>query len=297
MSEARQLNTRELLARVRRIEIRTRRAVDQLTAGAYRSVFKGKGIEFDEVREYIPGDEVRDIEWNVTARMHNPFVKRYIEERELSVFLLVDISASGIFGSVGSKQQLGIELATLIAFSAIRNNDKVGLILFSSEEELHLPPRKGRRHGLRLVRELVACERSRPGTDIAAALEILMRSKYRQCVVFLISDFIDDGYEKTLRMAGMKHDLVAVRLLDPLDLNIADAGLVTLEDAEVGDSLVFPSSSRRAREAYIRNAGKFREHTRRSIIQAGVDLIDFRTDQDYLPPLMQFFRKRESRGR
>ena len=240
--------TKEIIQKIRKIEIRTRRIVDELTGGAYHSVFKGRGMEFNEVREYEPGDDVRSIDWNVTARMGHPYIKKFVEERELTVFILVDISASGDFGSIYQrKNELAAELAALLAFNAIRNNDQVGLLLFSGRDELHLPVRKGRGHVLRLIRELVAHERLSKKTDIGNALETLMRVTHRRAVVFLISDFIDSGYYQSLSIANKKHDIVAIRILDRRDLNIPSSGYISIEDAETGELLTFPSSKNRLR--------------------------------------------------
>ncbi len=290
--------TRELLKKVRKIEIRSRRIVDELTGGAYLSVFKGAGIEFDEVREYLPGDDVRNLDWNVTARMNSPYVKKYVEERELRVFLLVDVSASGDFGSINqSKNELAAELAALLAFSAIRNHDLVGLMLFSTQEELHLPARKGRRHGLRLIRELLACERRAPQTSIRNALEIYMRANKRRSVVFLISDFLDSGYERILRTANRKHDIIAMRLLDPRELELPAAGFINFEDAESNELRLFPAWLGGRRQAFAKRSAALYGESLEAIRRAGVDLIDLRTDADYVTPLMQFFRRRRHRLR
>ena len=286
--------TKEILTKVRKIEIRTRRIVDELTGGAYHSVFKGKGMEFNEVREYFPGDDVRAIDWNVTARMGHPFIKKFVEERELIVFLLVDVSASGDFGSVSQKKnEHAAELAAVLAFNAIRNNDQVGLILFTNRDELHLPSRKGKRHVLRLIRELLAYERESRRTDIRNALETFMRVTHRRSVVFLISDFIDDGYQQTLTIANKKHDIIAMRILDPKDLSIPSAGYVSIEDAETGESLIFPSLWKKDRRAFAVNSWDLHQKTADSCRRAGVDLIDIVNGEDYVRPLMQFFRNRE----
>ncbi len=289
--------TRELLAKVRKIEIRTRRIVDELTGGAYHSVFKGKGIEFNEVREYLAGDDVRAIDWNVTARMGLPYIKKFVEERELTVFLLVDISASGDFGSRGrAKNEHFAELAAVLAFSAVRNQDQVGLLMFSDQEELYLPPRKGRRHVLRLVRDLLACERRSRGTNIAHALQTMMRVVKRRAVVFVLSDFMDSDFQTALRSANRYHDVVALRVHDPCELAIpVTRGLLSVEDAESGKAMIFPSFRRGAREAYATQMRDMRAATERSCLRAGVDLIDIRNDEDYVAPIMRFFRQRQQR--
>ena len=286
--------TKEILAKVRKIEIRTRRIVDELTGGAYHSVFKGKGMEFNEVREYIPGDDVRAIDWNVTARMGHPYIKKFIEERELTVFLLVDVSASGDFGSTDyRKNEQAAELAALLAFNAIRNNDQVGLILFSDQDEMHLPCRKGRRHVLRLIRELLAYDRKSKRTNICNALETFIRVSHRRTVVFLISDFIDDGFQQALTIANKKHDVIAIRILDRKDLIIPSVGYVNLEDAETGESLTFPSLWEKDRRAFAVNSWDLHQKSADSCRRAGVDLIDIVSGEDFVRPLMQFFHNRE----
>jgi uncharacterized protein (DUF58 family) len=253
-------------------------------------------MEFDEVREYMPGDDVRSIDWNVTARFGHPYIKKYVEERELTVFLLVDVSASGDFGSTGrSKRRQCAELAALLAFSAIRNNDQVGLLLFSSVPELFIPPRKGRRHGLRLVRDLLAHERSSRGTCLAAALEHLMRVTRRRAVVFVISDFLDSGYERPLSVAARRHDVVAMRVTDPHDLNLTVGGNLVVEDAESGEIALFGSGSAERRQRFALEAGGMRVAQEQVCLRAGVDLIDITVGQDYVPPLMRFFRGRARR--
>ena len=231
----------ELLSKVKKIEIKTRRLVDEITGGAYHSVFKGRGIEFSEVREYTPEDDVRDIDWNVTARMGSPFIKKYSEERELTVMLAVDASASGLFGAgEKDKREQMIEAAALLAFSAIRNNDKVGLLIFTDETELYLPPRSGRKHVLRVIRELVAMEPKHRGTDIGKALESLAETLKKKSVIFLVSDFIDDkDYEKSLKIVNRKHDLIAVRVLDDAELHLPKLYGMSIEGAESGEVFDF----------------------------------------------------------
>jgi len=290
------VDTAELIAKVRLIEIRTRRIVDELTGGAYHSVFKGRGMEFNEVREYMQGDDIRDIDWNVTARMGHTFVKKYVEERELTVFLLVDVSASGDFGGVDQrKNEQAAELAALLAFSAIRNNDQVGLLLFSDMNELYLPARKGRLHALRLVRELLAFKRTHVKTDIRAALETFIHINRRRTLVFLISDLLDDGFRPTLTIANKRHDVVALRVLDRKELVVPAAGFMTIEDAETGESMLFPTSRHRARAAFADVSSGLHETNAEVCRRAGVDLIDIVNGEDYVPPLMQFFREREKR--
>ncbi len=288
--------TREVLHKVRRIEITTRRFVDELVAGAYHSVFKGQGIEVEEVREYVPGDDTRTIDWNVTARLGYPYVKTFIEERELNVLLVVDVSASGDFGSNSQyKNELAAEVAALLAFSAIRNNDRVGLLLFTTETELFVPPRKGRRHVLRLIRELLAHERRSEGTDVNGALETVFRMLHRKAVVFLISDFIDEGFEHGVRIAGKKHDLIALRVLDRREMEVPSAGWLAVEGAERGGVTFFNSGKARIRDEYVSAAAELRSEQESVFRSAGVDLIDLYCGEDYVEPLMGLFRRRRGR--
>jgi len=288
--------TKELIANVRRLEIRTRRIVDELTAGAYHSVFKGRGMEFDEVREYTPGDDIRAIDWNVAARMGHPFIKHFVEERELTVMLLVDVSASGDFGSTGQrKKDLATELAALLAFSAIRNNDQVGLLLFSQQDELFVKPRKGRKHVLRLVRDLLAFERTGHQTDIAHALESMMKSVKRRAVVFLISDMLDDHFENALRATNKRHDVIAMRITDPAELSLPQLGFLSLEDAENNTIATFNSWLPGRRKKYALEAAGIRMGQEAICRRAKADLIDLRCGEDPILPLMRFFRTREKR--
>jgi uncharacterized protein (DUF58 family) len=289
------MDTSEILAGVRRIEIRTRRIVDELTAGAYHSVFKGRGIEFDEVREYQAGDDVRAIDWNVTARTAQPYIKTFVEERELTVLMLVDISASGDVGTMQRKHRQAAELAALLAFNATRNNDRVGLLLFSDRDELHLPPRKGRRHVLRLIRELLACQRASPRTNIRLALETAMQVSPRRTVIFLISDFISTDYAQAMAIANCRHDLVALRVRDPGEQRFATAGYVAVEDAETGEQLTVRPGSRRWRAAFADAAAAQAADADAICRRSGVDLIDIVNGEDYVQPLMQFFRTRSRR--
>ena len=288
--------TKELIANVRRIEIRTRRIVDELTGGAYHSVFKGRGMEFEEVREYEPGDDVRAIDWNVTARLGKPFIKKFVEERELTVLLLVDISASGDFGTRGRrKSELGAELAALLAFSAIRNNDQVGLLLFSDTDELYVPPRKGRKHVLRLVRDLLGYQRRRRGTNIRHALETAMRLTTRRAVVFLISDMLDEGFDTALAVANRRHDVVVLRVTDPAEMSLLPMGFLAVEDAEGEGVAMVNSGSGGARRRFRLEAAGVRLGQQEACRKAKADLIDLTCGDDVVPPLMRFFRTREKR--
>ena len=241
----------ELMQQIRRIQIRTNRAINDLLAGQYESVFKGQGMEFKEVREYVPGDDVRQIDWNVTARTGHPHVKVLAEERELTVMLMVDMSGSGRFGSVNRfKNELAAELCAVLAFAAIRNNDKVGLVIFTEDVELYVPPKKGRQHVLRVIREVLFFEPARSGTNIPAALQYLNRVVTRRAVVFLVSDFMAEDYETPLRIAGRRHDLIAVTVTDPREEVLPDAGLIAVRDTETGRELVVDSSDAEVRRQY-----------------------------------------------
>jgi len=290
---------KELIAKVRKIEIKTRRIVDEITGGAYHSVFKGRGIEFDEVREYTPEDDVRDIDWNVTARMGAPYIKKYVEERELTVILAVDISASGLFGSgEKSKKQHAIETAALLAFSAIRNNDKVGLLLFTDKTELYLSPRSGRTHGLRVIRELMAAEPKGRGTDINGALEKLMRMLTKKSVIFLISDLIEDeNYETALKIANKRHDLISVRILDPLEIKWPETADLIVEDAENGRISMFGGSGRAACSAYADFSIDMHRKSADICKRAKVDMIDIRCGEDFIKPFILFFKRRQGKIR
>jgi uncharacterized protein (DUF58 family) len=289
--------SKELLAQVRRIEIRTRRIVDDITGGAYHSVFKGRGIEFDEVREYTPEDDVRDIDWNVTARMGAPFIKKYVEERELTVMLMVDASASERYGSGAKTKHIHtVETAALLAFSAIRNHDRVGLSVFTDHTELFLPPRSGKTHGLRLIRELMAISTKGRGTRIGDALENIMRVLHKKAVIFLISDLLDEtGFERTLRIANKRHDIIAVRVLDPLELAMPGTGTLVVEDFETGRSGLFRGGSKTALRRYATEAEAIHTQNRTMCRRAKVDLIDIRCGGDSVRPFVDFFRSRSSR--
>jgi uncharacterized protein (DUF58 family) len=287
----------ELLNKIRRIEIRARRLLNTALLGEYHSVFKGRGMEFSDVREYVPGDDVRAIDWSVTARMNAPFIKQYVEERELTVILAVDVSASGAFGSSGrSKLEVATEIAALLAFSAIRNNDKVGLLAFSDRIEKYLPPRKGRQHVLRVIRELVFVQPEGRGTDISAALAYLGRVQRRRAVVFLISDFYAQNFTATLRVAGRRHDVVALALTDPAELQLPVDGLVRLEDAETGAELVVDAGDQRVRAAYHRLALEARAQRTSALSAVNVDTIEVTTDEPYAKPLYRFFQRRSRRS-
>ena len=287
---------KELLRTVRRIQIRTSRLVNDVLAGQYESVFKGRGMEFKEVREYQPGDEIRFIDWNVTARMDRPYVKLFAEERELTVMLVVDASGSGMFGTGDKlKNELAAELCAVLAFSAIKNNDKVGLIMFTDEVEKYVPPKKGRTHVLRVVREVLYFEPRGTGTNIPAALDFLNRVTTRRCVVFLVSDFMAEGFERTMRIANKRHDFIAITVTDPREMELPDVGMIELMDAETGELTLVDAHDRRVRRAFrLKNAQ--RVATRKELFQStDVDVIDVFTDKPYADVLYKFFRMRERR--
>ncbi|MFY8216667.1 MAG: DUF58 domain-containing protein [Chthoniobacterales bacterium] len=287
---------KEILKKIRRIELRTRRLVDSSFAGAYHSVFKGRGMNFEEVREYTPGDDIRSIDWNVTARMNVPYVKKFTEEREMTVMLLVDVSASGTYGSVeSSKRELAAEVASILAFSAIQNNDKVGLLLFSDEVELYIPPKKGRLHTLRLIREMLFFEPRRRGTSLAVALDYLNKVTPRKAVVFVISDFITADFIKPLTVTSKRHDLVAMPVIDPGEETLPDVGLLTLEDAETGRQIEVNTSSRGVSAAFAAMEDRRHDDLEKVFRQRRIDVVPLRTDCDYLLPLRAFFEKRERR--
>lgn len=286
----------EQLKAIRKIQIRTSHLVSDLFAGQYHSAFKGHGMEFAEVRPYLPGDDVRSIDWNVTARTGTPHVKRFTEERELSVMLLVDASASTRYGSVKQfKQELAAELAALFAFSAITNNDKVGLIIFTDRVKLALPPRKGNRHVLRVVREILNYEPAGHGTDVEMALDYLERVTHRRCVTFLISDFLADGLERSLTVANKRHDLIAVVLEDPRDSELPEMGMVAVEDPESGEIVVIDTSDPSLRVAYQRKRLEEQAGRDRLLRTLGVDAVVIGTDRPYTESLLRFFRERERR--
>lgn len=288
---------RELAKKIRYLQIYTSKAVNDVLAGEYGSVFKGRGMEFDEVREYQAGDEVRSIDWNVTARMGHPYVKRFVEERELTVIFLVDLSASGAFGSARQmKNEVAAELCALLAFSAIKNNDKVGLVVFTDGIEMFIPPAKGTTHVLRLIRELLSFRPRQTRTDIAAGIEYLGRVTSKRCVVFLVSDFLGTGYEKHLHVLSRRHDVIAVSVTDPREVRMPNVGLVELEDAETGEMVVIDTGSATIRKNYEK-LGSARQGELRELFRSmAVDQIEVFTDRDYVRDLVRFFRTRERRA-
>lgn len=288
---------KELAKKIRYLEIYTSKAVNDVLAGEYESVFKGRGMEFDEVREYSAGDEIRTIDWNVTARMGRPFVKRFVEERELTILFLVDLSASGTFGTIDkTKNEVAAELTALLAFSAVKNNDKVGLIVFTDTVEMFIPPKKGVSHVLRLIRELLQFKPSKSKTDIVEALDYLGRVTHKRCVVFLISDFQTEGFDKQLRVLGKRHDLIAVSVLDPREIEVPDVGLLELEDAESGQRVLLDTSSATVRRQFQAKARERSEQLRRLFRSIDIDHTEVITGRDYVRDLVGFFRQRAHRA-
>ena len=297
------ISTKSMLDRVRRLDIRTRRMMNDSLAGEYHSVFKGRGMDFDEVREYVPGDEVRTIDWNVTARAGHPFVKKYTEERELNILLMVDISASGNFGSGSqSKRELAAEVASLLALSAIRNSDKVGLLLYTDRIEEYLPPSKGRRHIQRVVREILYHSPKGRGTDTVKALEVAGHVLHRRAIVFLVSDFQSNGdatksrdaLRRAMRQTNRRHDLIAVQIEDPHERELPDVGILSLEDAESGEMVELDTADASVRERFCQEAVARVKRLLGDFRSEGVDTLELRTNAPYLPALQRFFK---SRGR
>jgi uncharacterized protein (DUF58 family) len=290
------VDTSEILKKIRTLEIKTKGLVETVFAGDYHSVFKGRGMNFEDVREYQPGDEIRAIDWNVTARLGTAFVKKFTEERELTVMLIVDVSASGNFGSTTqSKRELAAEVACLLAFSAIRNNDKVGLILFTDRVELFIPPKKGRSHTLRLIREILFFEPAGRGTEPALALDYLNKLVTRRAVVFFISDFQAPDFSHTLAVSGRRHDFIAVQIQDEREQVLPNVGIITLEDAETGEQIEINTADRGTRTRFSDLADEKAHELTRTLRRNNIDAITLRTSEDYLPALRSFFKLRERR--
>ncbi len=288
---------REILRHVRRIEIRTRGLVNDVFSGEYHSVFKGRGMSFAEVREYTHGDDIRSIDWNVTARTGAPHVKVFEEERELTVVLAVDVSASGSFGTRERvKGELAVEVCSLLAFSAIKNNDKVGLLIFSETPEKFVPPRKGRRHALRVLREMLYHKPAARGTDIRTALEYLSKVLKRRAVVFLVSDFASAPFDRALAAAARRHDVIAFRVTDRHERTLPNVGMLELLDAETGDQMWVDTSGKRFRRAFEQTVALARAETDEVFKRSGVDLVDLSPGEPYVRPLMRFFRERAARA-
>jgi uncharacterized protein (DUF58 family) len=290
--------SKELARKIRYIQIYTSKAVNDALAGEYESIFKGRGMSFSEVREYQIGDDIRTIDWNVTARTGSPHVKLFVEERELTVLFLVDLSASGTFGSIRqTKNELAAELCALLAFSAIKNNDKVGLILFTDHVEKFIPPAKGTTHVLRIIRELLDYRPSQTSTDISGAIDFLGRVTSKRCVVFLISDFFGEGFDRPMRVMGKQHDLIAVSVTDPREIGMPDVGLIELEDAETGERILIDTSSIAVRRQYEKFSTHRQEGLRKLFRSIDVDYLEVLNGRDYVLDLVRFFRMRERRLR
>lgn len=289
----------DLYKKIRRIEIETSQLVNDILAGAYRSAFKGRGMEFEEVREYMPGDDVRSIDWNVTARSDKPYVKSFREERDLTVILIVDVSASTRYGSTSSfKSDLIAEISAVLAFSAIKNNDKIGMILFSSKVEKYIPPNKGSRHVLRMVREVLAFKPKENGTDLEAALIFLGHVQKSSAICFLLTDFIcPNNYSHELILTAKRHDLIALAIVDRHEMNFPKFGLISLTALENGKTVLLDSSNPAFQEKFI-NQAKMRESLYQSLLmKSGAGLVQIRTDESYIPPLRKFFKLRQRKGR
>ena len=290
------MSTSALLKKVRKIEIKTKGLSNHIFAGEYQTAFKGKGMAFSEVREYQPGDDVRSIDWNVTARYNAPFVKVFEEEREMTVMLLIDVSASGNFGTQEQfKRELATELSAILAFSAIKNNDKVGVIFFTDKVEQFIPPKKGKSHILRIIREVLAFQPTGKGTDIAGALEYFNSVIKKRSICFILSDFMSKEFDRPLKIASKKHDLVALRIHDTREDILPNVGLVPMQDAETEEMIFVDTSSKKVRDNFAKNRLQATEKLRKLFPASGVDLIDITTGTDYVKPLMNFFKTRGSR--
>ena len=287
------MDIKHLLKKIRKLEIRTKGLVEDVFGGEYHSTFKGQGMEFAEVRPYQVGDDIRSIDWNVTARTGETYIKKFEEEREQTVMLLVDVSGSGDFGTQYKfKREIAAEISAIIAFSAIRNNDKVGLILFSDQVELFVPPKKGRKHVLRLIRDLYAHEPASQGTDIKVALNRVLHVVKRRSIVLLISDFLDKDYDKPLRAVASRHDTVAVHLQDPCEERLPEVGLIDIVDAESGQMITMDTRNAKTRQAFMRHAQKRQEETEKILNRTRVGYVAIKTGEGYVEPLIQFFRRR-----
>jgi len=287
---------KEILKKVKRIEISTRGLVNEVFSGEYHSVFKGRGMEFAEVREYQIGDDIRNIDWNVSARSGSPYVKVFDEERELTVMLMVDVSASGSFGTASQlKGEVAAELCAVLAFSAIKNNDKVGLMIFSDKIEKFIPPRKGKQHVLRVIREILYFKPEDAKTDLNIALEYLNRVVKRKSIVFIISDFLTENYEKALQVANKKHDIISIDIIDPREVELPNVGFLELEDAETGETVLIDTGSTEIRETFFSESQEERDRREKFFKSIGVDNINILTDRSYVEPITKFFKMRAKR--
>ncbi len=290
-------DTKEILKSVKKLEIKTRRLVEGLLLGAYHSIFKGRGIEFSEVREYIAGDDIRTIDWNVTARMNMPYVKEYIEERDLTVYIVFDISGSSDFGMEKSKKRAAVELVTSLMFAAMRNNDNVGMVLFSEGIEKFIPPRKGRKHILKLVRELICYKAKNKGTGISNAMRYLSKIAKKRSIIFLVSDFFDEGFESSLKIISRKHDLISINIRDLRENEIPDVGYIELEDEETGEQFLVDTSDSAFRENYRKLTSRANHRLRHAMKKLKIDMITIRSDEPFEVPLKKFFYSRARRMR
>jgi len=288
--------SKDIVKKIQQIQIHTRRLVNEAFVGEYHSVFKGRGMEFDEVREYQPGDEIRTIDWNVTARMGRPFIKRYVEERELTVMLLVDVSASGNFGSIKHlKNEVATEICAILAFSAIKNNDKVGMIMFTDKIEKFIPPKKGPKHVLRVIRELLCSQPTGKGTNISVALEYLNKITHRRTISFVVSDFIANDYSHAVRIANKRHDMIAITIADPREQELPNVGFIELRDAESGEILLLDTADSLARKEFGALNNRRMQEQSRLFRSMGVDEILINTNRHHVEPIVRFFRMREKR--
>jgi uncharacterized protein (DUF58 family) len=286
----------ELIKKIRYIQILTKRAVDASFAGQYESVFKGRGMQFDEVREYTPGDDIRDIDWNVTARTGKAHIKRFVEEREMTLVFAVDLSASGQFGTVNKmKNELAAEFCAVLAFAAAKNNDKVGLLIFTDQIELYIPPKKGSRHVLRLIRELLAFKMVQRQTNIPLGLDYIAKVIRKRATVFVVSDFIETGFKKPLSLLNKRHDVIAVPVRDRVEMAMPNVGLIELQDAESGETILVDTSSRHFRSQYGQNSQEGFDQLKGLLRSIDVDCIPICTDQPYVQDLVQFFHMRHRR--
>lgn len=286
----------EILDRVKKIEIRTRSVVNDILSGEYHSIFKGAGMEFSEVRSYTEGDDIRSIDWNVTARQRELYVKKNIEERELTVMLVVDASASGKFGTENRfKNELAVEMSALLAFSAIKNSDRVGLILFTSEVELYIPPKKGKNHVLRLIRELLYFKPQKRGTDIKSAMEYLTKVQKKKAVVFFMSDFFDNDYQDQMRAGSKKYDMIAVPISDPAEEIVKGAGMIEFQDPETNETILVDTSNKKVQKVFSERVKTHKEELARFFRTSGMDSVEISTSGDYVDALVKFFKKREKR--
>jgi uncharacterized protein (DUF58 family) len=286
----------ELIKKIRQIQIFTSRTVDASFAGQYESVFKGRGMQFDEVREYTPGDDIRSIDWNVTARTGRPYIKRFVEEREMTVIFVVDLSASGQFGTVNKmKNELAAEFCAVLAFAAAKNNDKVGLVIFTDQVELYIPPKKGMRHVLRLIRELLYFKMPRRKTDITFALDYTAKVTRKKATIFLVSDFLEADFKKSLSLLNKRHDVIAVPVRDRVEISMPAVGLVELSDAETGETILVDTTSRRFRNQYDSSSQNRFNELKSMLRSINVDCISISTDKPYIQDLIQFFHMRHRR--